>query len=655
MNTRRITVFASLTLRQRLVATIIFSGSIFLLFGLLYTLNHRNDLAKEAMQERSENLQIILQERLKAKEEFGLGLAVMLAENQLIQEYLYADVRSEVEVVLNDLVRHYAKTTNYRGLRVQVHTAEGKSWLRNWNPSLHGDDLLFRPSIRKIIAEKRPFANSDETGRSGFAVRGIAPIFYDGEYLGSLEVLQGVGSVSRDFEADGQAYIMLLNQSIAQESPDIAKNTAIGDYLLANDRWFNERARGFASALNLNSFQEEKTQLTTDWFATSLPILNDKGQPIGVHLVGESAKIIKAQVATATHAAWMFMGLLILLTLGMGTTVALQVQRSVVRPIARSVSRLKAMENDLTLRLTTKYKDELGSLFGAFNAHTETLAHVIGEVTDTANNLATAADQMLANSQQSRQLANSQLEETDQVASASNEMAASSAEMAEHADATLNATEQAQAETLNGQEEVTSTINAINDLSQQMNNMLVVIERLDTGSQNIGKVIETISAVAEQTNLLALNAAIEAARAGEQGRGFAVVADEVRQLASRTQQATGEIHHIIGEVQAAATDVSQAIYKGTKQAEACVNQAEAAGKALDNISLSVASVNDYGLQIAQAAREQSSVAAEISQSMVRINDLATESSSSTEQTQAVNMALVKRAEALEALVKKFKL
>ncbi len=339
----------------------------------------------------------------------------------------------------------------------------------------------------------------------------------------------------------------------------------------------------------------------------------------------------------------------------MGSTITWQIQRSVVRPIARSVEHLKNMENDLTLRLSVKHKDELGSLFGAFNQHTQTLAEVITEVTETANSLAASANQMLQSGQQSLDLANSQLGETDQVASASNQMAASSIEVAEHAEATLQATETAQAQTLAGQEEVSSTINAINDLAEQMNSMLSVIERLDSGSQNIGKVIETISAVAEQTNLLALNAAIEAARAGEHGRGFAVVADEVRQLASRTQEATGEIHRIIAEVQAAAADVSNVIHQGTKQAQSCVAQAEAAGKALNNISLSVVSVNDHGLQIAQAAREQSNVASEISQSMVRINGLATESSHSTEQTQTVNLALVARAEALEVLVKKFKL
>ena len=645
----------SLTLRQKLLVAIVSSGGVFLLFGLLYILDYRTTLVNEAMHERSENLQIVLSERVKAKEEFGLGLAVMLASNQLVQEYLYADVRDEALEAINTIIKNFAENTNYRGLRVQIHTAEGYSWLRSWSPSTYGDDLSFRPSIKKIMAEKRPFSNSDETGRSGFAVRGVAPIFYDGQYLGSLEVMQGVGSVSRDFEADGQVYIMLLNKRLASESPGISKNFAVGDYFLANNNWFNQRARDFANSVDLTELQQAESQLGAGWFATRTPLLDKDGQLIGMHLLGEPASIIDKQVSIASRAAWTFMGLLALLIVGMGSTITWQIQRSVVRPIARSVEHLKNMENDLTLRLSVKHKDELGSLFGAFNQHTQTLAEVITEVTETANSLAASANQMLQSGQQSLDLANSQLGETDQVASASNQMAASSIEVAEHAEATLQATETAQAQTLAGQEEVSSTINAINDLAEQMNSMLSVIERLDSGSQNIGKVIETISAVAEQTNLLALNAAIEAARAGEHGRGFAVVADEVRQLASRTQQATGEIHRIIAEVQAAAADVSNVIHQGTKQAQSCVAQAEAAGKALNNISLSVVSVNDHGLQIAQAAREQSNVASEISQSMVRINGLATESSHSTEQTQTVNLALVARAEALEVLVKKFKL
>lgn len=647
-------MFLSLTLRQRLLATIVLSGGIFLIVGLLFTLNHRSNLANEAIHERSENLQTILNERIITKKEFGLGLAVMLASNQSIQEFVYTNNREQATHTLSGIINYFAENTNYRGLRVQIHTADGRSWLRSWKPDHYGDNLLFRPSIIKIMEEKRPFANSDDIGRAGFAIRGLAPIFHNGEYLGSIEVLQGVGSVSREFESDNQVYIMLLNKSIVNQSPEAAKNHSIGNYLLANDHWFNQRAKDFAESFDLSSLEQTTSLLLADWFVTRVPVLNTEGQLVGMHLLGEPANIINAQVANSTKAAWLFMGMLVLLILGMGTTVAWQIQRNVVRPIALSVNRLETMENDLTLRLTSDNKDELGSLFNAFNQHSQTLAHVIQEVADTASNLAIAAEQVLNNSQQSLQLSTSQQTETDQVASASNQMAASSAETAEHASSTLKSTEQAQEQTLFGQQEVTHTINAINGLSQQMNSMLTVIERLDAGSQNIGNVIDTISDIAKQTNLLALNAAIEAARAGEHGRGFAVVADEVRQLASRTQNATEEIHRIIAEVQTAAVDVSQAIAQGTEQASACVAQAEAAGKALENISSSVATVNAHGLQIAQAAQEQSSVAAEISQSMVRISSLATQSSSSTEQIQSVNTALVGRAQALKALVKKFK-
>ncbi len=647
-------MFLSLTLRQRLLATIVLSGGVFLIAGLLFTLNHRSNLANEAIDRRGENLQTILNERIATKKEFGLGLAVMLANNQSIQEFIYTDNREQAAHTLNGIINYFAENTNYRGLRVQIHTADGHSWLRSWKPEHYGDNLLFRASIIKMIEEKRPFANSDDIGRAGFAIRALAPIFHNGEYLGSIEVLQGVGSVSREFESDNQVYIMLLNKSIVNQSPEAAKNQSIGNHLLANDNWFNQRAKDFAESFDLSGLEQATSLLLTDWFVTHVPVLNTEGQLVGMHLLGEPANIINAQVTNSTKAAWLFMGMLVLLILGMGTTVAWQIQRNVVRPIASSVNRLASMENDLTLRLTTDNKDELGSLFNAFNQHSQTLAHVIQEVTDTANNLATAAEQVLSNSQQSLQLSTSQQIETDQVASASNQMAASSAETAEHASSTLKSTEQAQEQTLFGQEEVTHTITAINDLSQQMNSMLTVIERLDTGSQNIGNVIDTISDIAKQTNLLALNAAIEAARAGEHGRGFAVVADEVRQLASRTQDATGEIHRIIAEVQTAAVDVSQAIAQGTEQASACVAQAEAAGEALESISSSVASANTHGLQIAQAAQEQSSVAAEISQSMVRISSLATQSSSSMEQIQSVNTTLVDRAQALKALVKKFK-
>lgn len=663
-------MFSSLTLQKRLLLSVILSGSIFILFGLLYVLKYQTQLADSVMQERSQSLNLVLEERMKSKEDFGLGLAMGIANNQQLQEYFSNNQREEAFNLLTSLIKNFADNTNFRGLRVQMHTAKGDSWLRSWNLEPTNASLLFRPSIKRVIAEKRPFVTSNELGSTGYSIKALAPIFYQGHYLGSLELLQGVGSVSRDFETDKQVYILLLNNEIAGVAPTLRNNTRVGNYLLPNDRWFTQHTKDFASSLNLDELKAaeplDKTgairhlsgasyQQQGKWFSVQIPIVDTDNKVIGMHLLGEPAARVEALVSNAAKAAWLFLFLVVVLVLGMGIAISLQVQMNIVKPVAKSVRRLQEVKNDLTLRLTRKNKDELYSLFEAFNLHTTTLAGVVGEVAQTSSSLATASEQMLANSKHSRNLSSSQLLEIDLVASAANEMAHSSVEVTEHAHATLEATHQTQEQALAGQREVTNTTEAVAKLAQEMHSMLSVIERLDTGSQNIGKVIETIADVADQTNLLALNAAIEAARAGEQGRGFAVVADEVRQLASRTQEATGEIHRIIADLQVAATDVSNAITQGAEQAEACATQAKAAAGALENINLGVNSVIEHGLQIVESTKEQSKVAEEVSQSMIRIKDMATESSEAAKQTEDVNQSLVKRAEMLSGLVSKFKI
>jgi|AntRauTorcE11897_2_1112592.scaffolds.fasta_scaffold01350_4 methyl-accepting chemotaxis protein len=330
-------------------------------------------------------------------------------------------------------------------------------------------------------------------------------------------------------------------------------------------------------------------------------------------------------------------------------------QRSVVNPLTINAGRLAEADKDLSLRLQASEKNELGQLFSAFNRNSAALSSVLREVAVTSQDLAASTSQVLNASQQSARMALQQKNETDQVASATTEMAASSSEVSEHAGATLAAAEQTQQQTDKGQQVVEQTIDSIGKLAVRMHGLLEVIERLDTGSQNIGQVINTITEIAEQTNLLALNAAIEAARAGEQGRGFAVVADEVRQLATRTQDATGKIDRIIAEVQSAASDVSEAITHGSEEAESCASQAQAAGEALDAISQSVRQVTERGMQIEQAAREQSSVAEDISASMTRINQLADQSAQAVEETEQVNQSLAGRAEKLKELVSGFKL
>ncbi len=521
------------------------------------------------MQERSKFLQVVLNERIKSKEEFGLGLAVMLANNSLIQNYLFDNARDEALNLINSIIKNYAETTNYRGLKIQIHTAEGRSWLRNWEPTSFGDDLLFRPSIKKITQERKPFASSTEVGLVGFTIRGLAPIFINNQYIGSLEVLQGVGSVSRDFEADGQAYIMLLNRSIIKDAPSLAKNQVIADYLLPNNNWFNRHTLDFANSLNLSksnlSNKTLNTQLNDQWFATQLPVINSAGELIGVHIIGEPAEMLAEQIKVASDVAWMFMLILILLIFGMGGMVAWQVQQGILGPITSFQRQLGviAATLDMTKRLNTKDGGSLGELATQTNSLLAQLEAAIkgvhlgsDRISATAKSLAVTAGltRCSKNSQdvlgQSMVLAVEQMSSSVvEITSTMEELSASSTQIADYSHVVVGVANQTFDSSKKGADAMQNLQASMADINQDSSASLQEILQLGHQSKAISKVMDLINNLADQTKLIAFNAALEASSAGESGKRFSVVASEIRHLADRVTDSTFEIEERIQEIQ----------------------------------------------------------------------------------------------------------
>ena len=324
-----------------------------------------------------------------------------------------------------------------------------------------------------------------------------------------------------------------------------------------------------------------------------------------------------------------------------------------ISAVVKSLREMASGQGDLRKRLQSKTQDEVGELVNEFNRFVEKLQGIIRDISDSVGSLNQASRQMSLVTTQSRESIVKQQADIDQVATAMNEMSATVHEVARNAADAAGAAKKADAEAGNGRQVVAQAVGTIDKLASDVDEGANVIHQLAEDSENIGTVLDVIKSIAEQTNLLALNAAIEAARAGEQGRGFAVVADEVRTLAQRTQQSTQEIQAIIEKLQSGAIKAEQVMKAGRTQAQSSVEESSRAGASLVSITEMVARINDMNTQIASAAEEQTAVAEEVNHSIVAISDVATQTSRSSEQLQHSSEDVSSMATQLHGLVAKF--
>ncbi len=322
----------------------------------------------------------------------------------------------------------------------------------------------------------------------------------------------------------------------------------------------------------------------------------------------------------------------------------------------RTAEALHALASgDLNKRLAIAGRDEFAWLSYEYSCTRKSFSGMVSDILANSTHLATAAEHLSTITEQSRNGVSKQNLETEQVATAMNEMSCTVQEVAHNAENAATAALEADQEARNGHRVVSHTIETINSLASEVEHTSTVVTRLKEDCSSIGSILDVIREIAEQTNLLALNAAIEAARAGEQGRGFAVVADEVRTLASRTQQSTQEIHNMIECLQNGANQAVAAMQQGRNKADESVEQAAKAGVSLENITRMIDQIKDMNTQIASAAGQQSVTAEEINRNIVNISEISVETSQGANQTAAASDQLADLALQLQERVSRFKL
>ena len=350
----------------------------------------------------------------------------------------------------------------------------------------------------------------------------------------------------------------------------------------------------------------------------------------------QSAEISASASATVTGG----LVTMLLSSLVIGVLALWLINRRLIAPIRTLIEHIARLsQGNFGERVDSSRKDELGSLANSANVLRDFLADTFNRLKHSTSELDNASGELNAIAVLMAQGVREQFSRTDQVATAMHEMSATAQEVARHAAEAAGAADQADTSAQQGERVMQATIQSITGMRGEIASTAEVIRRLESDSGRISKVLEVIRGIAEQTNLLALNAAIEAARAGEQGRGFAVVADEVRTLAQRTAESTAEIHQIIDTVQTGAVNAVRAIENGQNRSEQSVTQVTEAGAMLQRITEAVEAIRDMNRQIATAAEEQTSVAEDISRNLTEITAIANTNNENVQRTEGASQRL----------------
>ena len=489
------------------------------------------------------------------------------------------------------------------------------------------------------------------------------PLEENGKLLGvmgvdiSLENLQQLSSAASAELYDGQADVSIISAAglLAGHSHDAG---LLGKPLSSA---FPNQGEQIAGMLNNGTSQFLAREGRLRVFEPLLPIPETRSWGVLLEvprevLLAPAIKLEQQLDARRSQDTRVSIGIALAAVL-LGVALMWLTARGVTQPILGVAAMLKDIasgEGDLTRRLEYARQDELGELAGWFNRFLDKLQPIIADVKHSVQDARSTADQSAAIASQTSAGMQQQFREIDQVATASQEMSATAHDVANNAAQAADAARGADSASREGLAVIDRTTLAIEQLASELNSAMGEVEALASSSEQIGSVLEVIRGIAEQTNLLALNAAIEAARAGEAGRGFAVVADEVRNLAKRTQDSVEEIRQVIENLQNGTREVVGSMHSSHKQAQSSVEQVGQAVAALRRIGDSVTVINDMNLQIASAAEEQSAVAEEVNRNVASIRDVTEALSGQADESARISQTLNRLANHQQGLMDQFR-
>lgn len=613
------------------------------------------EIRHNVYQKEENTLRTYFQQKYDLKKAVGLTNAINLSNNLYLIKALRENNRTLAIEGLSKIDDEFRKYTPFKNIKIHIHTADLHSFLRLWKPNKYGDDLSgFRKTIIAVKKSRKPLV-AIEVGRAGLVLRGVAPIIDKGEYLGSVEFMQGLNSISRSARKDGVEIVTVMDRRYDNIATFLKMSRQLMDkYALVTKKGSYDEA----FVKDLEDVASLQPVFETDrYFIVSIPIRDFSGATVGYALVGRSLRSIEEVVSRATGALISQMIIMLVIDILMLAVLIWIIGRIVVGPVGRLTERVKDIargDGDLTKRIDVGSEDEIGETASWINAFISKVQDIIENMKTSMNRAVQVADTI-----------NEKADAIKETVRRQNGYVDETRKLALKIRGELKVAEESVTGTC---EDVTQTYQSLQKMQETLKEMAIKIvadaDEAKEAAQNITSladqtdqikdVIAIIKDIADQTNLLALNAAIEAARAGTHGRGFAVVADEVRNLAERTQKSLTEIDAAVSVIVQGVRQAQEQINKMADNAELVTDTTD---RVVEETDKTMAWISET-IELSKKAVEETRDIDESLTVLIRRNEGLNEEAEKTEvlaeKLESVAEALLQVTEALKKHMDQFK-
>ncbi len=599
-------------------------------------------------------LQTYINKSLDTKRSVNLSNVLALSNNIIFKNSLLSGDRESSLIEANKIMNSYSDNSGLN-LKIHLHTADVKSFVRAWSPKKYGDDLSsFRHTINEVKKTKKPLA-AIEIGVAGFESRGIAPIFSnDNIYIGSIEVMEDFSTLTQDAKRDiGSDVLILMDNNEAKNAKEILDNPSIGDYIVAQKS--DTINNSLLNDIKSSGYDPKKFDtyfISENYFINKTPIEDFSKNIVGYIIVAKPLSVVQETINKAKESTKKQILMMILETIIILVIIFLVLRKTVISPIdnlTRLTQDLASGDGDLTKRLPTNSKDELAVASSWINTFIEKVRGIIDEAKVSSN----------SNESISSHLKDLSKEISDNIFSNSSavaELARDSKNIGEFLRISSDESQSTKETIVHTRDRLDSTkemlFNLIKMVESSSHKEIEISERLNQLSHDIlqtKNILLVIGDIAEQTNLLALNAAIEAARAGEHGRGFAVVADEVRKLAENTQRSLADINSTIGVIVQSIVDISEDMNQNAQSSKELLELSSEVESDMDNFSIDM---NSAANAIEKSSSDSMELARQIEGMIKTILDVSEIEKHSAKEIEQINDSILELSEATKALSSK---